>query len=154
MTYVIFETTSHFSRHNSEFFLAQTLYTFYKSSHPIKVQILRLSTACMKIKQIPYVIYKARVTFSLYFASPFSVMKYNFSPFSVMKYNFSGIFQLKHFMLLTKRAHQCTSFSTLSALMKVHPIPHAIFETTWSGLIQILYHIQCHERYLLYFFVL
>ena len=39
-------------------------------------------------------------------------------------------------MFLTKRAHQCTIFQTLSALMKVHPIPHAIFETARSGFIQ------------------
>ena len=32
ITYVIFETISHFSWHNSCIFLAQTLYTFYKSS--------------------------------------------------------------------------------------------------------------------------
>ena len=28
----------------------------------------------------------------------------------------------------------------LSVLMKIHPIPHAIFETTRSGFIQILHH--------------
>ena len=43
-------------------------------------------------------------------------------------------------MFLTKRAHQCTIFQTLSALMKVHAVPHAIFETTRSGFIQILHH--------------
>ena len=31
-------------------------------------------------------------------------------------------------------------FKLLSALMKVQPIPHAIFETTRSGFIQILHH--------------
>ena len=31
-------------------------------------------------------------------------------------------------------------FRYLSALIKAHPIPHAIFETTMSGFIQILYH--------------
>ena len=31
-------------------------------------------------------------------------------------------------------------FRLLSALIKVHPIPHAIFETTRSGFIQILHH--------------
>ena len=31
-------------------------------------------------------------------------------------------------------------FSDLGALMKVHPIPHVIFETTRSGFIQIFYH--------------
>ena len=45
-------------------------------------------------------------------------------------------------MLLTKRAHHCTIFQTLSALMKVHPINYAIFETTRSGFIQILHHFN------------
>ena len=42
-------------------------------------------------------------------------------------------------MLWTKRAHQCTIFGLLCALMKVDPIPQAIFETTRSGFIQILH---------------
>ena len=43
-------------------------------------------------------------------------------------------------MLWTKAAHQCTIFRILGAILKVHPIPHAIFETTKSGFIQILHH--------------
>ena len=35
---------------------------------------------------------------------------------------------------------QCTIFRLFGALMKVHPIPHVIFETTRSGIIQILHH--------------
>ena len=47
----------------------------------------------------------------------------NFStPFIVMTHNSSEIFQLKKYS------------------PKVHPIPHAIFETTRSGIIQILHH--------------
>ena len=34
---------------------------------------------------------------------------------------------------LDKKAHQSTMFRRLSALMKVHPIPHAIFETNRPG---------------------
>ena len=56
-------------------------------------------------------------------------------------------------MLWTKRAHQCTIFRLLGALMKVHPIPHAIFETTRSGFIQILHHCSVSWKItLLYFF--
>ena len=43
-------------------------------------------------------------------------------------------------MLWTKRAHQSTLYRVLSDLLKVHPIPHAIFETIRSGFIQILHH--------------
>ena len=45
-------------------------------------------------------------------------------------------------MLLTKRDHHCTIFQTLSALMKVHPINYAIFETTRSESIRILHHFS------------
>ena len=64
-----------------------------------------------------------RVTFPLNFASSFSVMTQ--SSFEV--------FWLEHYMRLTENVHQCTIFQTFSALMKVHPIPHALFETTRSG---------------------
>ena len=43
-------------------------------------------------------------------------------------------------MLWTKRAHQCIIFRLLSSLMKVHPILHAILETTMPEFIQILHH--------------
>ena len=79
--------------------------------------------------------FKSRFSFPLNFASPFTVITYNFSE----------VFQLKHYILWTKRAHQYTilniqSFRLLSALMKVHPIPHATFETARSGFIQVLHH--------------
>ena len=96
---------------------------------PIKVQIFGLSTARMKINQIPCIIFQATSP-HLDFATPFSVMTHNSSE----------IFHLKQYMLWTKRAHQCTIFRLLGALMKVHPISHAIFETTRSGFIQILHH--------------
>ena len=51
--------------------------------------------------------------------------------------NLSESFQLKQCMLWTKRAHQCKIFRLLGALMmKVHPILHAIFETTMSGFLK------------------
>ena len=46
--------------------------------------------------------FKSQVNFYLDFAIPFSVMTNNFSE----------IFQLKHYILCTKRAHQCTIFQT------------------------------------------
>ena len=74
---------------------------------------------------------KPQVSFSLNFASPFSVIIQN--P--------SEIFWLKHYILRIKKAHQCTIFQTFEcSIMKVHPISHAIFETTI---------FQCHERKLL-----
>ena len=84
--------------------------------------------------------FKPQVSFPLNFASPFSFMAHN--P--------SETFKLKRYMLWTKRVHQWTVFQTV---MKVHPIPHAIFETTRSGFIQILHHCSVSWKItLLYFF--
>ena len=56
-------------------------------------------------------------------------------------------------MLWTKRAHQFTIFRLLGALMKVLPIPHAIFESTRSGFIQISHHCSVSWKITpLYFF--
>ena len=83
-----------------------------------------------KLTQFLMSFFNPQVSFCLSFATLFSVMAYNSSE----------IFKLKHYMLWTKRVHQCTIFRLLVALMRVHPIPHAIFETTRSGFIQIMHH--------------
>ena len=52
MTYVIFETISNFSRHNSSvFFLAQTLHTFYKSS-PSKCIVSDFPLLALKFTEV------------------------------------------------------------------------------------------------------
>ena len=48
----------------------------FEEKEPIQVKIFRVSTARMKINQIPYVIFP-EVNFLLNFASPFSVMADN-----------------------------------------------------------------------------
>ena len=107
------------------------------------MQIFRLWTARMKINQIPYVIFQGTRRFSFKFCITFSVMTNNSSE----------IFHLKHYMLCTKRSHQCKFFRLLSALMKVRPIPHAIFETTRSEFIQISHHCSVSWKITtLYFF--
>ena len=76
----------------------------------------------MKINQIPCV--------ASFFKPQVSGLPLNFaSPFSVMAHNSYEIFQLKHQMLWKKRSIKVQFFRFLSAPMKVHPIPHAIFET-------------------------
>ena len=57
-----------------------------------------------------------------------------------MTHNSSESFELKHYILLTKRTHQYTIPQSLSALMKVHQNLHTIFETTMSGFIQVFHH--------------
>ena len=97
ITYVIFETISHFSRHNSSVFFSSNI-TYFLQKQPIKVQIFRLSTAQVKVHQIPHVIFQTKSQFF------FKVWIF----FSVMRYNFSVLFQLKLYMLLAKqgRLHQ------------------------------------------------
>ena len=65
-------------RHNSSVFFHLNLCMFWRKE-PIKVQISRLSTARMKLKQISYVIFQDTSQFSLNFASPFSVLTHNSS---------------------------------------------------------------------------
>ena len=85
------------------------------------MQIFRFSTACIKIDQI------LSVSFPLNFVSLFSAMTHNFSE----------IFHLKNYIALDINEQV---FRFLSGLTKVHLIPHAIFEITRPGFIQILYH--------------
>ena len=87
--------------------------------------------------------FKSQVSFSLNFATPFNVMAKNSSE----------IVLLKHYMIWTKRTHQCTIFRFLGALMKVHPIPHVIFETTRAEFILIWHHCSVSFKITpLYFF--
>ena len=157
--YVIFETVSQFSRHNSSVFFF-SFFTCFLQKKPIKVHNFRLSTAQVKIHQIPHIIFQtkspfffkvwitsvAREIILLYFFSrnlyaidktitskckfsdlPVLALKFTNKSFlepkfsfssnfaslsSVMRHNSSEIFQLKHYMLLTKKAHQCTIFLT------------------------------------------
>ena len=105
------------------------IFICFGQKEPTKVQIFRLSTARMKINQIPFMSsFKPQINFPLNFASPFSVMIHN---------------RLKSFnwhLLWTKIVHQCIIFQTFESSKKVHTIPHAIFKTRRSGFIQILHH--------------
>ena len=131
-------------RHNSSVLFHLNLYMLWsEEAHQKKFPDFQL--LARKLSKCLKSFFKLQVSFPLHFASPFSVMTHNFSE----------IYQLKHYMLLTKRTHQCTIFQTLSARMKVHPIPHANFETTRSGFIQILHHCPVPWKITpLYFFQL
>ena len=99
--YLIFETISYFSGHNSSVFF-QLKYYILSSKQPIKIQIFRLSTAHVKVHQIPHVLFKQKVSFYSKFGSFFSVMRDNSSVH----------FQLKVYMLLTREGHQIANFQT------------------------------------------
>ena len=77
--------------------------------------------------------FKPQVSLPLNFATPFSVMTHNSLKFS--NWNISTFETFEQ-----KEAFDVQFFRLLGALMKVHPNPHAIFETTNSRFTQILYH--------------
>ena len=74
--------------------------------------------------------FKPRTSFSLNFASPFSFTSHN-------SYE---ILYLKHYMFGQKEPIKVQFFRFLRALMKVHLILYAVFETARSGFIQIWHH--------------
>ena len=104
----------------------------------IKVQIFRLSTAGMKINQIPYVIFRATCQFSFKICINFQCHDtYFLWNFLTAKLYF-----------WTKRAHQCTIFQTFECSNESPPNSlNAIFETPRSkGLFNFCITVQCHER--------
>ena len=68
------------------------------------------------------------------------------SLFSAMKDNSSVFFQLKPHILWTKIAHRSEIFGLLSGWVKIHQIPHVIFETTSQFFFKLCITLQCHER--------
>ena len=62
ISYVIFETINHFSRHNSSVFLGSNI-TYFLQKYPIKVQIFRLSTVRVKVHLIPHVAFQTKTEF-------------------------------------------------------------------------------------------
>ena len=56
-------------------------------------------------------------------------------------------------MIWKKEPIRAQIFRLLSALMKVHPIPHAILKPQIQGLFQFCINVQCHERLLLCIYV-
>ena len=83
-------------KHNSSVFFHLNFICFGQKDL-IKVQIFRLSTACMKINQIPYVIFLATCQFSFTVCMPWHIIPLKFSDWKII-------------FFWTKRAHQCTIF--------------------------------------------
>ena len=101
-------------KHNSSAFFHLNLFMLWtKTKHPIKVQIFRLSTACMKISQIPYVIFQA--TSQFYFKFCISLQCHD------TKFLWIFLTKTLQYMLWTKRAHQCTIFQTFECSNESSP---------------------------------
>ena len=79
--------------------------------------------------------FKSWVSFSLNFTSPFSVVTHNLSE----------IFLLKHYMLLTKRAHKYTIFQTFECCNKGSPSSLCHF---WN------YKVRIHSNFASLFIVI
>ena len=118
------------SWHNSSVTFSSNVICFGQKK-PIKVQIFRLWTACMKINQIPYVIFQvtSKISFKIlhHLSVTWHIIPTKFSSWNIICFGQEEPIKV-----------QFSRF--LSALMKVHLIPHAIFETARSGFIQILHH--------------
>ena len=96
------------------------------------MQIFRLSTARMKINQIPYVIFQATSQFSFKFCITFQ--------FHDTKFLWNVLAELLRFV--QKEPIRVQILRLLCNLMKVNSIPHTSFETTRSRFIQILRHFS------------
>ena len=88
----------------------------------MKVEIFKISSTRVKIRQIPHVNFELTVNYSSSFASFFIVMTHN-SPVN---------FKLIRFILWIKGSNQSCNFETLSALVKVFQTAHVIFEAQVS----------------------
>ena len=74
ISYVIFKTISHFSRHNPSVFFSQTLHTFGKSS-PSKCKFSDFSLLAIKFAKFLMSFSKEKVSFSSIFGLLFIVMR-------------------------------------------------------------------------------
>ena len=99
------------------------------------MQIFRLPAAHIKTNQIRYVIFQATSQFTLNFTSPFSVI-IHIIPLKLSNWNIICFGE--------KEPIKVQFFRPLESLMKVHPIPHVIFETTSLGFIWILHHCSVY----------
>ena len=93
------------------------------------MQIFRLATACKKINQIPYVIFQAITQFCFKFCITFQC---------------HGTLFLWNF--LAEEPIKVQFFRLLSALIKVHAIPHVISEITRSGFIRSFHLIYFEQK--------
>ena len=120
-----FASLSIVMRNNSYALFHEKLYIL-STKWTNQVHIFRLSTACMKIKKIPCHFSSDESVFTLilcHISVPWHIIPLKFSSWNIK--------------LWTKSPSKVQIFRFLSALMKVHPVPQASFETTRSSFIQI-----------------
>ena len=104
----------------------------------MKVQFFRLLSALMKVHPMPYAIFKTTRSGFIQILHPCSGSSHNSSVF----------LQLKTCILWTKRAHLEEIFRLLGGWLKIHLIPHVIFETTRQLFFKLSITLWCNERLL------
>ena len=151
--HVIFNTTGQFflkfcinlSCHERQLlctFLAETLYTFI-TRNPLKCKILRLSSAHVKIRQIPHANFETTSQFLFKF----------FIILSVSTNKSSVNFELMDFLLFIKRSHQSPNFETFKCSGENFPNSSSHFLNRKSVFLQILDHSSVSWKLTpLYFF--
>ena len=92
-----------------------------------RIYLTLLSTTCVKIHQMTYVIFETLIHFS--------------------RHNSSIFFQLKHYIISTKVVHQTSNFEILHCLFKVHQFPNVSFQTS-KLFFKVWIFFQCHGRQL------
>ena len=98
---------------------------------PIKVQIFECFNESSPNSSCQFLNHKVKVYSN--FASMVSVMPPLF-------------FLSQTFIFWTKRAHRIEIFRLLSGWVKIHQIPHVIFETTSQFFFKLFITLQCHEQ--------
>ena len=124
--YVIFETITDLSRHNSFVFIQLSI-----TQQPIRVLIFRLYTAHVKIHQIPHAISLTK-------------SKFSFKVWITLQCHerYSSVpFQQKLYMLLTKVVHQSANFQTFDCSHENEPNYQARSQISFKFYITL----QCND---------
>ena len=116
------------------FFSSKIIYFGQRSK--LRSKFFRLSSAQVKICQIPMSILKWQVNSSSSFASFFIVMTHNSSV----------NFKLMHFLLWTKGPHQSPNFDTFECSDENVPNSSCHFSNHKSVFFKFCITLQCHER--------
>ena len=114
--------------------------TFFHLKHIQRVYLTLLSTTCARIHQIPYVIFEtishfSRHNSSVFFQQEIYILSTRVAHFHdtthlhFSRHNSSVFFQQKIYILSTKKPIRVQIFRLSTAEVKVHRIPHAIFQT-------------------------
>ena len=122
-------------QNSSILFLAQTLYTLFKRS-PLKCKFLRFSSAWVKIRQIPHVIFESTSQFS--FKCCINIQCH--------QAKLPILFLAQILCTLFKRSPlKCKFLRFSSVQVKNRQIPHVNFELSSQFLFKFCIYCHCHD---------